>query len=257
MGPTLAKSDIGKNRNLQQPVDVSPSTEMIWNAKRLGILIFILFVYCHQRHYDSATPASRLCVLHELWTHGKLEIGHSIRGTTDKAYFNGNFYSDKPPGMALAAAPGFGLGYYLCKVVGGDNDQQLLAGSWIGTATSGALIAAIGGALLWLLLGQFVPDSRALFVVIVIMCGAAPLPYATMMHSHTLVVGLICIAMWGMVSPQSQRSEIVNGRRILVSGICCGFALASEYTAGVVILSLVAYFLKSHARTTWPTFAFA
>src|SRR5256885_2362695 len=78
----------------------------------IGAFFFLLAVYCHQKHYDGPTPASRLSLLYCLCAHGTLEISGSIRSTPDKAVVDGRYYSDKAPGMAAAAAPGFALTWF-------------------------------------------------------------------------------------------------------------------------------------------------
>src|SRR5688500_8062667 len=60
-------------------------------------LIFVLLTYFHQPYFDAPTPVSRLCLLYEICAHGRIEIGDSIRGTSDTAEVNGRYYSDKAP----------------------------------------------------------------------------------------------------------------------------------------------------------------
>ena len=111
-------------------------------------LFVILLAYCHQRDFDSPTPASRLCLLYEFCEHGRLEIGNSIKSTHDKAAMHGKYYSDKAPGTAVAALPGFALGWFMSRWMRVGPHQRLLAASWLGCALSSAIILAAGAALL-------------------------------------------------------------------------------------------------------------
>ena len=191
----------------------------------MALFFFVLLTYCHQKDFDSPTPASRLCLLYEVCEHGRLEIGHSIRHTPDVAEINGKFYSDKAPGMAVAALPGFALGWFLSGWVGAGNDARLLAASWLGCALSAALVLAIGAALLCDLLAQFVQPKWAFLTVLTLVFGAAPFPYATMMHSHALVVGLICVSLWvvcrqkGEINESGRLMKIPSERRVRARGL--------------------------------------
>ena len=83
----------------------------------LGLFALLLFacVYVHQNRFNSATPVSRLDLLHALVTEGTFRIDAYHQNTPDKAIHGGHFYSDKAPGTVVLAFPGIRSG---CGCVG-------------------------------------------------------------------------------------------------------------------------------------------
>jgi hypothetical protein len=221
----------------------------------VGVYFFVLLTYCHQKHFDFAVPASRLCLLYELCEHGRLDVGNSIRSTPDVAKVKDKLFSDKPPGMAIAAFPGFCIGWHLFSAR--DINSRLLFASWAACAASSALVLAICASLLLNVLNQFITARLAFLVTTAMILGAAPFPYATMLQSHGLVVGLLSIAIWTVcgdcnLSEGSEQALSDYRKRDTVGGFCCGFALASEYTAGLVLMGIVSYFLiKADRQRIW------
>ncbi len=132
---------------------------------------------------------------------------------------------------------------------------------WAACAFSQALPAALGAVALLVWLGHFVSERVALGTVLALFLGGMPLPYCTMLFSHAQVVGLIGIAIWAMKLFQDdggQRAEDEYGEqraedgvgqgRMAVAGFCLGLALASEYTAGIVVMALVGYVVVTQWR---------
>jgi hypothetical protein len=172
-------------------------------------------------------------------------------GTSDKALIDGRFYSDKAPGMAAAAFPGFAAAWFLTKPTHFEERERLFLASWVACATSSGLAVAIGSVLFFDLLSQFVSARAALVTAVTIVFGAAPLPYATVMFSHSLVVGLLLMSLWVIfkVVPGNEQFQRSNSRWCLVAGYCLGWALASEYTIGLIVIGLGVYILAILDRT--------
>jgi len=222
----------------------------------LFALLFLCLVYVHQEQFDGPTPASRLDLLHALLVQGTININGYHPNTPDKATFNGGYYSDKAPGtVALALVPfSIAAGFAWLSGVGLDTRFGWLYSSWVGCAGSIGIVTAFGGVALFAWLSRYVSQKWALATTLALFLGAAPLPYATMMFSHALVVGLLAIAIWGIekqrlvvsgqssvVSSQSRarlRSWAKRNRWGLLAGHACGWALASEYSSGLVVVGL-------------------
>ena len=132
--------------------------------------------------------------------------------------------------------------------------------SWAACAFSQALPATLGAVALFIWLSRFVRPRAALVTVLALTLGSLPLPYSTLLFSHAQVIGLIGIAVWaggmfeadaGCRIPDAGRQKAENRslkseagistKRMAVAGFCLGLALASEYTAGIVVVALVAY----------------
>ncbi|MBE0540238.1 MAG: hypothetical protein IH623_02530 [Verrucomicrobia bacterium] len=236
-----------------------------WMLKQNGIFLaaFALLLFCmtyaHQKKFDGPTPVSRLDLLHSLLIQRTVNIDAYHKNTPDKAVFQGSYYSDKAPGTAALALVPFATAAGILWAAGVSLDSSLgwLFSSWVACAGSIGLITAFGGVALFAWLSKHVSPSWALVTTLAVFLGAAPLPYATMMFSHALVVGLLAIAVWaihknaeyGMRSAECKLGERRMIRRFkanrwsLLAGHACGWALASEYSSGLVVVGLFVWFV--------------
>lgn len=229
----------------------------------LAVWLAALMVYVHQEQFLSPTPVSRLDALHALWNTKALAIDRYERNTPDKAEYDGHFFSDKAPGMLVLAWPGFAISGWLGERCGVpvESERGWLLTSWSACALSGGLLGALGGVCLWKWLSRRVSPRSAFITVLALFLGAAPLPYATMLFSHTQVVGLLAIALWavdrcldadqavslgaaphaGVVARGGSgwQQMIWRHRWELIGGHACGWALCSEYTSGLVVVGLL------------------
>jgi len=241
------------------------------NFKFVGA-VFAFFLIClafiHQKRFDSATPLSRLDLLHAVFVHGTLRIDN-YDNTPDKAVFAGHTYSDKAPGtVALALVPfTFAVGLLWVTGVSLDSSSGWLFSSWVACVGSIGVITALGGGVLFAWLSIHAARESALLTTLTVVLGAAPLIYATMLFSHSLVVGCICIAIWALSKgawivlerglppcvgslPQERGPEPRKQRRyLMLAGFACGWALASEFTAGLIIAGIFFMVLCSGWRS--------
>jgi hypothetical protein len=219
-----------------------------------GWMIWLLFLltYCHQRNYDYPTPASRLDLCHSLMSSHSVEIDRYHTNTCDKAYFEGHFYSDKAPGTVAIVLPAFAAGVTVAKSLGISIESRngWLLTSWIACAGGLALVTVLGAGALMLVLRAVVNNRAALVTVLALFLGAAPLPYSTMLFSHSMVVGLICIGLWAMdlFTNQAAGARKTPRQRDVLAGFTLGWALASEFSAGLIIGGIWLYLLRQNWR---------
>lgn len=230
----------------------------------LGGLLYFCLVFAHQKKFDSATPVSRLDLLHALVLQHTVCIDAYHTNTPDKSVFQGHYYSDKAPGTVVAALTAFAASAQILKWanISLDSKTGWLVSSWIACAGSVALITALGGVALFAWLCHWTSPRAALVTVLAIFLGAAPLPYSTMMFSHAMVIGLISVAIWALrlgfknLSPPAPSSSpplsapcssllaLRSSLRLdLLAGFCSGWALASEYSSGLVVMGLFVWLL--------------
>jgi len=227
----------------------------------LGVLVFLGFfvAYTHQRVFEAPTALSRLGVLHALLVHRTFCIEAYQQNTPDKAVFDGKYYSDKAPGMAALALGPFSLaaGVMNATRIALDSNRGWLFTSWAACAGSIGIITAFGGAALFGWLCGHVPPRSALVTTLALFLGAAPLPYSTMMFSHALVVGLLSIAIWAITRQGSRGLEqagcgtehwLKAHRWDLLAGFASAWALASEYTAGIVVVAILLWVVVADWR---------
>lgn len=218
-------------------------------------ILAVLLVYSHQDRYLSATPASRLFFLWALINDRVWTIDNYHYGTPDKAEFEGSFYSDKAPGVAaIAIIPAFFYwNFHVWKNEAPySTAPDWLSLSWISASVGLGLLVVVGGASLSYWLVNWISIRCSAAIVIILWLGSFPLPYSTMLFSHALVVALIAIATWHLrIGFQTmwfrnvdfETEAIATPWRNIGGGLALGWALASEYTAGIVVVSLGSWVL--------------
>ncbi len=235
---------------------------------QIGLVLLFLFAagYVHQTPKNCPTPLSRLDLLHALFVHGTLRID-AYDNTPDKATWEGHSYSDKAPGTTVLALPPFVAGALALQAagVGLDTPEGWLVSSWVACFGSLTLLTAIGAAVLFAWLAHYVPPRSALIATLAVFLGSAPLPYATMLFSHSLVVACVAIALYAIYRYSQQVAEVApaaasapeiplfrSQRWPLLAGFACGWALASEYTAGLVVVAMLFWLILEQRRSLQP-----
>jgi hypothetical protein len=237
----------------------------------LLVLLFSCYAYVHQ-DYSGGTSISRLDLLQALFRYGTLSIDRYRGNTSDRARFDGHYYSDKAPGTVVAALPAFALAKVIERFEGTDHSSSggyggaWLESSWIATVGSVGLLTALGGVFFFAWIRRWVRPRYALVATLALFIGAMPFTYATMLFSHGMVAGLLAIALWtiarggppdsgrGLASLTGSANVIdsaltAHARRCdLLAGFCCGFVLASEYSAGLVVVGIYLWALALDRR---------
>lgn len=227
----------------------------------LFFLLWFSFSYFHQP-WTGVNQVSRLDLLHAVFKEGRLEITTYHQNTMDKAVKDNRYFSDKAPGAAALAAPAFGAAALGLKLAGTDLDSSRgwLVSSWVGCAGSQALLGAAGGVALFFLLRGGVSAGAGLVTALGLSLGSLPMMYATTLFSHAAVAGLLGVAVWAVgigsgvwglgdgegkgAGDGAGGGKETGGRgqgtgaggvgREWLAGFCCGWAIASEYSAALV-----------------------
>ncbi len=229
-------------------------------------LFFVALSYIHQDPTFSPTALSRLDVLHAL-AHGRLSIDAYEENTPDKAVYHGHYYSDKAPGtVALALIP-FASAARILSLGGADLDSKdgWLFSSWLACAGSIGIITSLGALAMFAWLSKYVSAKWAILTTVTVFLGAAPLPYSTMMFSHSSVIGLLAIAIWALGIGTAEASigdnevgkRMVANWRDMIAGFACGWVLASEYSAGLVVAALLLWVISNRRQGAFYFCAFA
>ncbi len=244
------------------------------NIFSLGAFLwfFILFIYVHQIKFDGPTPVSRLDLLHCIVMECTLRIDNVQQNTADKASYKGHYYSDKAPGTCVLALPFFFAATKLQALFGNvaEPGEPWLFPSWVSCAGALGLFGALGATCSLGWLSAWTSGRPALLTTMAVFLGGMPLPYSTALFSHALVVSLIAFAIWALMRPREVVVEIIetgnqepgierseSGEWVawcrahgwdLLAGMSAGWALASEYTSGIIIVGLFLWLLSRNWR---------
>jgi MFS family permease len=217
-----------------------------------ALLFLALFVpYSYFNHSDGWNQAARLAELHAIVIHGTLQIDayHTITG--DKAHLNGHYYSEKAPTVVYAALPVFALTVLGQRLAGVDPDgpEGWRVSAWITTAACVGLITALGGLAFFALIDGRLGGLVAVLATFGLFLGTLTFPYATSLFAHGATIGLLAIALWAVLGPQSNRRDYV-------AGLTAGLAVASEYPA-VLTCGVIGLYLMYVSRPRMWRFAVA
>lgn len=232
---------------------------------------------------------SRLDTVYAVVERGTFQIDDSLRilgEHEDRASSGGHFYSNKAPGLALAAVPI----YRLLRVVVPPprSGSALLLVHVLPLLT----VSALSVVALWRLgerLAEVAPRGAAL-VLLAVAFGTPFLYYARTFFGHAWSAALLFLA-WDVLRVAEERTARRRvGLVVLAAGLLAGWAFLSEYTvapiafllvlragagrqwrrlvlfasgAGVAVLILLAYqaicfgspFTPSYAREAYPKYA--
>lgn len=257
-----------------------------------GLILFCILFFCYAYVHQGfgANQNSRLDLLHAIFTHKTFAIDDYQDNTIDKSFYAGHYYSDKAPGIVALAIPSFAVSVAILRAfqIPLDSAAGWLISSWITTVGSVGLLTALGGVAMFAVFCNIVNRWVAFLTALVAFLGTVAFTYATMLFSHSAVMALLCVALWLIadrlfwarlapatsktVSPKgvSGAESVLIGNEIAKSstarshaalrcgaaGLCCGLAIASEYTAAIVAGGvLMLAFLTSFKRGVIVAFA--
>jgi hypothetical protein len=218
---------------------------MLGSVRREAAWVFaLIFLSCGFFHQMIGwNQYSRTDVLHSLYGYDTLSIDAYHRNTGDKALINGQYYSDKAPGIVFMALPAFTGGAMILELFGQEHDSHLgwTTLSWIATLGSVGLLAAAGGAAFFLTLQRRIGHEYAMLATLAVFLGSGLWSYATGMFSHAGTGGLIALALWAVLHPAHAEKSRMSFRLDVVCGVFCGLAIASEFGAGVAVIGIALY----------------
>ena len=216
------------------------------HVRREVILVLaLLFCYGFFQQVPSWNEYSRYDLVRALVEDGTTRIDRFQQNTGDKAFYDGHFYSDKPPGTALMGVPVYLLLTLTSSAAGAGTPDPLIAVQALAFVESGIFTV-----LLVLLLLRFlrpaVGESWALVISLGYGLGSIAFPFATMFFGHAASASLLFAAFYVL-----WRAKIVAHRRWLpaVAGFLAGWAVLVELSAMLGVLVLLTYAL-SDARST-------
>jgi MFS family permease len=213
-------------------------------AALLFVSLFVPFAYFN--HSDGWNQGARLAELHAIVLQRTLAIDNYHLNTGDKALINGHYYSEKAPAIVVLALPVFTATAVAQRMAGIDPDtpEAWRVSNWTATAGSVGLLAALGGVAFFSLLRHRMSSFAALVATYALFLGSIGWPYATALFAHGATIGLLAIALWAVLSPES-------ARRDYIAGLTAGFAVAAEYPAVIPCAAIALYLTYANPARTW------
>jgi len=204
----------------------------------LFVLLFASFAYFYQA--GGWNQNSRFALVRAITNEGTLNIDPFMHSTGDKAFHNGHYYSDKAPGIGLAAAPLVAAVRPIYRAFGGDPEtyEGLALLSYLSTvATAGLFTAFAGVALFTLCLELGASYGAALFAALTFAIATPIWTLATIFIGHAFAAALLVLAFAAAmrIGAGDPSRDLRLGAMV---GFAAGWATVSEFPAAVPAMLL-------------------
>ena len=223
-------------------------------ASLLGLASFLSLSYFYEG--GGWNQNSRFDLLRAIVERHTLQIDAYHENTSDKAHYNGHYYSDKAPGLVFLAVPFAVAARAGIRVMGIDPESARAeyALSYIVTICAVALPTALAGVCLFFLALRFGASVAGAACAAILMSIGTPIfAYASLFWAHALVAACL---MGAFVAALKLR----DGERgvfwwALAVGLAAGWATVTEYPAApasaLLALFAVGQAWRRGARSRW------
>lgn len=211
------------------------------------LLLFASYAYFYQA--GGWNQNSRFALVRALTNEHSVRIDRFEKATGDKAFFEGHYYSDKAPGLALTAVPIVALARPIMAL--GADDPESYGGiaflSFLSTVlTVGILTAAAGVSLYRACTDLGATPTGALFAVLSFGLASPIWALATQFIGHAFSAACLVFAFAAAVRIGTEKARDL--RLGLVVGLGAGWATVSEFPAAVPAVMLAAL----ASTNAWP-----
>lgn len=249
-----------------------PSSSTKWTGAAIALAAFAFGLCLAQDHAGSWNDGSRLATIESLVDRGTLAIDESIfvrppteagagrplpysrsepnlweRGTLDKLWIEGRFYSDKPMVPAIVSA---GLYWILQKTTGLVARERPDRFSWWMTAGSSSIAFATATLSVYAIARRVgLGDARGIAMAASFSLATVAPVYAEYVNAHIALLGVAATATWLSLEIALARASDARPWAAAVGlGLLSGFGYALEQGAGPMLLLCTAAWLSYR----WP-----
>ena len=187
-------------------------------SKNWQIFLFflVLFALLTRPDVSSWSDASRMATIQSLVEHHSFIIDNSQFTTNDKYFYQGHFYSDKPPNLAIYGS----VFYLLLKGLGISFSNHYNLTYYLLTLLVVGVSTCIGLVYFYKTIKLFgVDDKWADVLVLVTATGTLILPYSTVFNNHTVTGVLLVMGFYYLVRiKESVKYALFAGLLIALAG---------------------------------------
>jgi hypothetical protein len=222
-------------------------TPTLWHAILIAATLLLSYSYFYGNR-EGWNQASRFDLVRAIVEQHRFNIDTYSENTSDKALWEGHFYSDKAPGLALSAVPVLEVVRVVLRAVHKDLSQpkSITAEIYLVTIICVALPSAVmAGYLFMLALRLGASVNGAGFAAVTLGLATPFWCYATLFWGHALSAACLFFAFTYAVLLREFDSR---SRDLLLSisiGLAAGWATVTEFTAApaaaIVVLLVIAF----------------
>lgn len=172
-----------------------------------------------------------------------LTIDAYHENTLDKAFRNGHYYCDKPPGVSFLGVPAYWLAYRSARWLGGDPLERaaLTRGFYAARMTAVSVAGVLLAVALLRAIGPWCRSAWAVTIAVGLGLGTLVFPYSTLLYGHTVAAALLFLSF--LVLFEDRRREPAATWKIGLAGAAAAAAVVADYPAALGVGLLGAYLL--------------
>lgn len=231
----------------------------------LFLLLFVSYAYFYQA--GGWNQNSRFALVRAIFNEHTLRIDPYANNTGDIAFHEGHYYSDKAPGLSLAAVPVTAPVRAAYVAVGGDPEtfEGLALLSWAATLLTVGLLTAWAGVVLFDLSREWGATTGAALFAALTFGLATPMWFlATLFIGHAISAACLVFAFAAAyrlsAARTDERGDVAQPdqpdapahRLALIVGVSAGWATVSEFPAAVPAVLLAGWVVLSTASQGMP-----
>jgi hypothetical protein len=239
------------------------------NKRELKIFFTFFIIYSFFIHWVGWNENSRLALIRAIVDEGRFEIDSYANQTTDRAFFNEHYYSDKDPGLSLVAMPIYaiwkfiynsfllrlgmneGSKEYTSTLVGVSNVpivEYVNPGFFILTSMvviiifTSSLFSSLTVLLIYKLTGYFMKkEVDRLLLITIFGLGSLAFPYATVFVEQMPAAFFSFLTFYLLF--KMKKEKIKDDKIPLLAGISSGFVMSISVISAIITLGNLVYLL--------------
>jgi len=218
---------------------------MKYTKRAFLVFILLAFMYGYYFQDPQSNGNSRLGLIFAIVEEGRLSIDSYYDApdmqTTDIAFNNGHYYSDKAIGTSIVGVLFYAPMYLLMKLTG--HPLSLLQIKYLLTLLVVGIPSAFAGSLLFILCETISKNVlKAYLATIAIALGTMVLPFSDIFFGHQLAGALLFSSFFLIFQLKIKPEPISKPAYISLIGFLLGTAFITEYTTAVMVLVLGVYY---------------
>jgi len=208
------------------------------NKKEFKIFLTFFIIYLCFARFQWSDDDTKLDLTRAIVDERRLEIDSYINNTGDRAYYNGHYYSDKPPGASLLTIPVYVVFKFFFGVPNTDFKLNIL--KFIIITFSSVLFSALLVVLMYKISRFFVKKEyyRNIITIIFGLCTLMFI-YSSIYYHHSFSTFFGFLSFYLILKMVKEKRK----SHYFIAGLCLGLAIAIDYLSLILFPPLVLFLI--------------
>jgi hypothetical protein len=251
---------------------------MLLSKRELKIFFTFFILYSFFVYWIGWNEQSHLALTRAIVDESRLEIDSYANQTSDRAFYNDHYYSDKDPGPSFLAIPIYGtwefiynnffsnafkekyasVNTFIATEVGENKVAIIdyinpgffiLVSMILVTIFTSSLLSALTVVLIYKISKYFTKNEKyRLLLIIIAGLGTLLFPYALVFMKHAISTFFAFLAFFILFKVKHEK--IKDNKYFLFSGLSLGFAITCDITTVIIGLACLVYLISFRKEKT-------